>query len=554
MYDQPDGEMRLTTGIDIPMMCPARDSLVVECRPITARCPTASAVCHLLFPVLRPRMTFTDQGYAVFLAVVFALYWSVRHKTAQNVVLLAASYLFYGFIHPWFCLLIAASTVVDYVCGLLLDNSGSLLKKGTGTSRPSVFLGFQAHRLGARPLFQQAAKRPAGFRKGVLSASLVVNLGLLGAFKYFNFFAANVGAAFAAAGIRVEPMLLNVVLPVGISFYTFQTLSYTIDVYRGTIRPSRSFIDFAVFVSCFPQLVAGPIERASKMLPQIETTRRWRWENVSSAVPLLILGFFKKLVVADNLAVWVEQVYMLREPSSFVLVAGTVGFAIQILADFSAYTDIARASARLLGLELVRNFDAPYLAVSPSDFWRRWHISLSTWIRDYIYIPLGGSRVESRWRHAWIVIVTFGLCGLWHGAQWHFVAWGLFHAVLLIVYYQLGMGGRWRPDGMLKLTASWSVMMLLTLLGWTLFRAPSLEWLADAISHGRLGLAGGDLYTGALILGYCLVYTIPWLIFGWVKEHWAHLYWHRVVYHWVLLSLIVLLANRSPETFIYFQF
>jgi len=465
-------------------------------------------------------MAFTDLSYAIFLPVVFVLYWIVRHKTAQNLVLLLASYLFYGFIHPWFCLLIAMSTVVDYISGLLLE-------------KPD---------------------RPAGLRKGVLATSLVVNLGLLGVFKYFNFFAANAGALLETIGIRVEPLLLGVVLPVGISFYTFQTLSYTIDIYRGKMRPRRNFIDFAVFVSCFPQLVAGPIERASRFLPQIETPRRWRWDVLFSAVPLLVLGFFKKLVVADNLAGLVEQVYMLEEPSAFVLFGGTLAFAIQILADFSAYTDIARGSARLLGFELVKNFDAPYLAVSPSDFWRRWHISLSTWIRDYVYIPLGGSKVDSRWRHAWILIVTFGLCGLWHGAQWHFVAWGLYHALLLIVYHQLGMGGRWKPEGVLRIAASWSVMILLTLVGWTLFRATSLGWLAGAIGHGRLGLAGDDFFVGALLLGYCLVYTFGWMLFSLAQRFWAHLYWHRVVCHWVLFSLILLLANRDPEAFIYFQF
>ena len=465
-------------------------------------------------------MTFTDTYYAAFIFSVFALYWAVRRKTAQNLLLLIASYVFYGFVHPWFCLLIAASTVIDYVCGLLLARDG----------------------------------QTAWYRKSVLAVSLLVNLGMLGVFKYFNFFAESAGTLLASMGLQVEPLLLNIILPVGISFYTFQTLSYTIDVYNRRMEARRNFIDFAVFVSCFPQLVAGPIERASRFLPQIENPRQWRWDTFFSAFPLLILGFFKKLVVADNLAGFVEQVYMLKEPSAYVLFAGTVGFAIQILADFSAYTDIARGSARLLGLELSENFAAPYLAVSPSDFWRRWHISLSSWIRDYLYIPLGGSHVDSRWKHVWILIVTFGLSGLWHGAQWHFVIWGLYHALLLIAYHQLGFGGRWKPDNALKLAASWSVMTLLTLIGWTLFRATSLDWLAGAVSHGRLGLEGADLFVGSLILGYCLIYTLPWLLYGLMQKLCTNLYWHRVVYHWLLLSLIVLLANRDPEAFIYFQF
>lgn len=465
-------------------------------------------------------MAFTDQSFAIFLPVVFGLYWAVRYKTAQNLLLLVASYVFYGFVHPWFCLLIATSTISDYLCGLLLDKRG----------------------------------RSQTFRKWILGLSLAVNLGMLGVFKYYNFFVASAGAFLETLGIRIEPTLLSVILPAGTSFYTFQTMSYTIDVYRGQMRASRNLIDFAVFVSCFPQLVAGPIERAARLLPQIEAPRRWCWKTFFSAFPLLISGFFKKLVIADNLSGFVQQVYMLKHPSAFVLLAGTVAFAVQILADFSAYTDIARGSAKLLGFNLTKNFDSPYLAVSPSDFWRRWHISLSTWIRDYLYIPLGGSKAESRWRHAWILIVTFSLSGLWHGAQWHFVVWGLYHAILLAAYHQLGMAARWKPQGVLKLTTAWAVMMLLTLVGWTLFRATSLSWLLHAISHAGLGLGGDDLFAGTLILGYCLVYSLPWILYPVFQKLWGNLYWHRVVHQWVLLGLIVLLANRDPEAFIYFQF
>jgi alginate O-acetyltransferase complex protein AlgI len=465
-------------------------------------------------------MTFTDVAFAMFLPLVFALYWAVRNKTAQNLVLLVASYVFYGFVHPWFCVLLGASTVVDYGVALLMDRPGL---------SPRV-------------------------RKGVLGVSVAANLGLLGVFKYFDFFAASVGEFLGTIGLHVEPLLLNIMLPVGISFYTFQTLSYTVDVYRGDVRARKNFIDFALFVSCFPQLVAGPIERATTFLPQIETPRRWRWDMFFSAIPLIVLGFFKKLMVADNLAGLVNQVYMLQEPSAFVLFAGTVGFAIQIFADFSAYTDIARGSARLLGFELMENFNAPYLAVSPSDFWRRWHISLSTWIRDYLYIPLGGSRAGSPARHALVLIVTFGLSGLWHGAQWHFVIWGLYYALLLIVYQQLGMSGKWKPEGILRIAASWSVMMLLTLVGWTLFRAGSVGWLANAAVHGRLGLTGDDLFAGSLVLGYCIVYSSPWVLYHLMKRYASHLYWPQVVYHWVLLTLILLLANRDPQAFIYFQF
>ncbi|MCA9269587.1 MAG: MBOAT family protein, partial [Planctomycetales bacterium] len=427
---------------------------------------------------------------------------------------------FYGFVHPWFCILIAASTVVDFACGWLMEAAEG------------------------RPLR----------RKLLLFVSIAANLGMLGVFKYYNFFVGNVEQLLGTLGLHVEPLLLQVVLPAGISFYTFQTLSYTIDVYRGQLRACRNPIDFAVFVSCFPQLVAGPIERASRLLPQIETPRVWNWDRFLSAIPLLVLGFFKKMVVADNLAGWVQQVYMLQSPSLYVLLAGTVAFAMQILADFSAYTDIARGCSRILGIELQENFNSPYLSVSPSDFWRRWHISLSSWIRDYLYVPLGGSQVESRWRHAWILILTFSLSGLWHGAQWHFVMWGLYNGLLLVAYHVLGMGGRWRPARWWQLVPAWGVMMMFTLVGWSLFRASSMTWLASAVGRGDWGLAGDDLYAGTLILGYCVAYGVGWVLFRATTELRERWYWSNVLCHWGLFACLLLLANRDPEAFIYFQF
>ena len=465
-------------------------------------------------------MAFTDWAYAVFLPLVFAIYWLVRFKTAQNLVLLVASYTFYGFVHPWFCLLIAVSTGMDFLCGWLLD----------------------------------AEHRSDRQRKLILGLSLLSNLGMLGAFKYFNFFSENLGSLLTLLGWQVQPYVLHVILPAGISFYTFQTMSYTIDVYRRELPASRNFLDFAVFVSCFPQLVAGPIERATRLLPQIQTARRWNWELFFSAFPLLVMGFFKKMVVADNLSGWVEQVFMLEQPSLYVLLAGTVAFAIQILADFSAYTDIARGSARLLGIQLQENFKAPYLAVTPSDFWRRWHISLSSWIRDYLYIPLGGSRVESRWRLAGILILTFSLSGLWHGAEWNYVAWGVFNGVLLVVYQLAGLGGKWRPTGWQQAVPAWSLMMGLTLFGWLLFRAESLGWVVRALTHSAWGLTGPDLFVGTLILGYCLVYTLAWMFSFVVERTRFSPYWSSVIYHWSLLGFTALLANRDAEAFIYFQF
>jgi len=286
-------------------------------------------------------VVFNSWEYSGFLLSVFAIYWILARKSYQNVLLLVGSYIFYGYIHPWFCILIATSTIVDYFCGLAMARF---------TSKKLFFL----------------------------ITSLVCNLGLLGFFKYFNFFTENFINAANNLGFHLHPSSLKIFLPVGISFYTFQTLSYTIDIYRGKLRPRGNFIDFALFVSFFPQLVSGPIERAGRLLPQIEKARKFDWGFISSAFPLLIKGYLKKLVIADNVAVYVDKIFMLEHPTMLLLIAGAVAFAVQIYADFSAYTDIARASARFLGFELIENFDSPYLAVSPSDFWRRWHISFST--------------------------------------------------------------------------------------------------------------------------------------------------------------------------------
>lgn len=462
-------------------------------------------------------MTFASYGFVCFLAVVVALYWLLRNRVAQNVLLLAASYAFCGAIHPWFCVLLAGSTALDYLCGLGI------------------------------------ARYPRR-KKWLLGLSVVGNLGLLGAFKYFNFFAANVHVLFAAFGIHFSPMTLRVALPLGISFYSFQTLAYTIDVYRGTLRPRRNLLDFAVFVAAFPKLIAGPIERGGHLLPQIEAPRRWRSDYFYEAWPLLVRGFLKKMVVADQLARYADRIYTLAHPSAWLLAAASLAFTIQILADFSGYTDVARGVARLLGFDLVENFKAPYLAVSPSDFWRRWHISFSMWIRDYLYIPLGGSRVGGPVRGALVLLVTMGLAGLWHGAAWHFVAWGIFHALLLTAYRQMGFGGRWRPQGRLRTAAACAVMFAFTTVGWTLFRAPSLAWLAEAVANMGHGLSGDSLLVGAAAMGYILVCTVPL-----VAVHLAgRLYSRHPALHGLVQGLaiacIVVFTPDASQDFVYAQF
>ena len=463
-------------------------------------------------------MVFTSYTYIIFLTAIFILYWVSGRKAIQNVILLAGSYIFYGYIHPWFCILIAASTIVDYFCGL-----------GMG--------------------------RFPDKKKVLLIVSLVMNLGMLGVFKYFNFFAANFQALFLKFGMDLHPITFQIYLPVGISFYTFQTLSYTIDIYKGELQPRKNFLDFALFVSFFAQLVAGPIERAKRFLPQVENSRRWDWQLFSSAWPLLIRGFLKKMVIADNVAVFADKVFMLYQPSVFLLFAATVAFAIQIYMDFSGYTDIARGSARLLGFDLIENFNSPYRAISPSDFWRRWHISFSSWIRDYVYIPLGGSKVKGSFHFFSVLFVTMGLAGLWHGADWHFIWWGLYHGVLVFIYHKLGKGGHWKPVGRLKTVTAWAVMFSLTLFGWLLFRTSSMEWLYRVFFEGiRLDLFNPRGMVALYILAMVFIYCIPLMALALLDRYFQKIPLAQSVFYGMAFVVIVIFARDSQQDFIYFQF
>jgi D-alanyl-lipoteichoic acid acyltransferase DltB (MBOAT superfamily) len=473
---------------------------------------------------------FHSLDFIAFFVVVTALYWTLPQRW-QNVLLLVASYVFYGYVHPWFLILIAASTVIDY----------------------SAARGMEAwpHR-----------------RKAFLWLSVTSNFGMLGFFKYFNFFAENVAGALRVFGLTVSEPTLRILLPVGISFYTFQAMSYTIDVYKGELRARRSLLDLAVFISFFPHLVAGPIQRASFLLPQVEARRRFSPERARTGFLLICWGFFKKLVIADNVGVVANKVFALSDPTFYILWAGVFAFAIQIYADFSAYTDIARGTSRWLGFELTQNFDHPYLARSPADFWRRWNISLSSWFRDYVYIPLGGSHGG---RAMWIrnVLVTFLLSGFWHGASWNYVLWGFYHGVLLLL--TRGSGGA-RTAARL---AAWRVvpqiagMFVLTLVGWLLFRETELAAIVRDVRLSPFNVSELDRQTGLYLFLLAFLYSIPL----WVQSIWVE--WHRAdrtdaaidgpLPQWSTLALqgvacglafaaILVLRSRTSLDFIYFQF
>ncbi len=461
-------------------------------------------------------MAFTSWIYLYFFATVFVCYWLLRKKNLQNIFLLGASYLFYGHIHPFFCVLILFSTIVDYCCGIITENK--------------IF-------------------KP----KAVLAISLACNLGMLAYFKYFNFFIGNISFLLEKFGFSANEYSLKVILPAGISFYTFQSLSYTIDIYKGKMKARRNFIDFALFVSFFPQLIAGPIERAARFLPQIEKHRTFDSKLFFSAWPLLIQGYLKKKLVADNLSIYVDKIYMLESPSVLVFCIGTLAFAVQIFMDFSAYTDIARGTARLLGFELIKNFNAPYLAISPSDFWKRWHISFSTWIRDYVYIPLGGSKSSKLLNNTKTLFITMGLSGLWHGAAWNYVLWGFYHALILSLYRVCGFKHNWFPKKIHSKLIACAIMFCLTLIGWAIFRTPNLSWLIG-IFNNPLGFSNEELYVSASILLYVLIYSSPMILFYLLNNHFKNIPILRGTIYGILIFSIFMFSRENSQDFIYFQF
>ncbi len=475
-------------------------------------------------------MLFNSLVFAVFLPLVFSVYWFAlsRHLRLQNLFLLVASYVFYGWWDWRFLSLIFLSSAVDYAVGVRLAGATRLMS-----------------------------------RRLLLATSLTVNLGALGFFKYFDFFADSFTDLIGAVGFQAHPFTLNVILPVGISFYTFQTLSYTIDVYRGKIEPTRDPISFFAFVSFFPQLVAGPIERASNLLPQFQRVRRFDADAASDGTRQILWGLFKKIVVADTCAGYVNDIfanYQSLEPGALLL--GAVYFAFQIYGDFSGYSDIAIGTARLFGFRLMRNFAYPYFSRDIAEFWRRWHISLSSWFRDYLYIPMGGSRV-SRDKAIRNILIVFVVSGFWHGANWTFLAWGLLNGLYFIPLF-LRSRNRKHLDvvaaGRVLPTFHQGAQMLstfaLTVVAWIFFRSPSigdaLQYLARLFSP-RVAYLPSE-YLGALPI---VLFLVGW---EWMQRDKQHglaiertgVVWRQMAY--VGLTTLVVWFFRGEQTFIYFQF
>ena len=465
-------------------------------------------------------MLFNTWEFGLFLVVVLVAYYASARVT-QNRLLLVASYVFYGWWDWRFLGLIVISTFVDYGVGLALGRTSAPVK-----------------------------------RKRLLLLSVCVNLGILGFFKYFNFFIESTGAVLEAAGLNAHLPVLSIVLPVGISFYTFQTMAYTIDVYRGRQDPVRSLEVFALYVCFFPQLVAGPIERAQHLLPQFERSRHVNVSDVSEGVQLILIGLVRKVLIADIAAGEVDKAFgSVASMDAFGATRAVLLFSLQIYGDFAGYSDIARGVSKLLGVDLMRNFEQPYLSQNLAEFWRRWHISLSTWLRDYLYIPLGGNRHGTLGTYRNLML-TMLLGGLWHGASWNFVIWGAIHGVALAIHRAAGGTAERRAKSLVGTTWRWLLTMLVVAFAWVFFRAPDFPTathvLAALTQPGRLVL-GAWLLPAVLLV----VSTTIDLIQNATGQHAFLSRLPAVPRGLVYAAAILALCLFRPDTdvqFIYFQF
>lgn len=478
-------------------------------------------------------MLFNSLDFAVFLPIVFSLYWFVTNHNLrlQNALIVAASYVFYGWWDWRFLSLIIFSTLVDYSIGRRLKNEE---KQST--------------------------------RKVLLWTSIIVNLGFLGFFKYYNFFLDNFITAFSFFGQEIQPNTLNIILPVGISFYTFQTLSYTIDVYKKKLEPTEDFIAFSAFVCFFPQLVAGPIERATNLLPQFYKKRNFEYDKAVDGMRQILWGLFKKVVIADNCAEYVNLIFNnYQDYNGSTLLIGAIFFTFQIYGDFSGYSDIAIGTSRLFGFDLKQNFATPYFSRDIAEFWRRWHISLSTWFRDYLYIPLGGSRGGTlmKVRNTFII---FLVSGFWHGANWTFIVWGGLNALyflplLLLKHNRTNLGvvaeGRMLPS--LRELFQMGTTFMLTVLTWVFFRSDSLNQAFEII-YSIITLKEGNSYFLNPISNQSISKEIVLILFLLLIEYASlkvNKYNNRFIFIQIVILAIMVTLLAPPASdlsFIYFQF
>ncbi len=544
-------------------------------------------------------MLFNSINFFIFLTAVYLVYRLLPHRP-QNILLLIASYFFYSCWDIRFLLLIVLSTVVDFTCGRIIHNGVmrrreraiaslwavlstfffvvvqwkcvdlkaqghfvALKESLTWKAGWLIFLGICIVVITANLLYPLVGRLDNDRRRSIfLAISVIVNLSILGFFKYFNFFIENMETLIQSLNLNPANFRLNIILPVGISFYTFQTMSYTIDIYRRKLKPTDNFLDFALFVGYFPQLVAGPIERAVNLLPKICARRNITIDQIIRGLHLIFYGLFKKVVIADGVAGTVNQIYGSTGQISWIeVVTGTVLFAIQIYCDFSGYSDIARGTSKLFGIDLMINFNLPYFSQNPREFWSRWHISLSTWLRDYLYIPLGGNRkgTNKTYRN---IIITMLLGGLWHGAAWNFVIWGLYHGLILCIHKAIISIRKIDeiPSNILIIGVKIVFFFMITLYGWLLFRAPSFAKIMTLSS--TLFFDFGNLDFSASLPRAAAIFGLPIFMFiesmgYFMKGESFHKRLPVPIWTATYASMLFCLAmgmNTQSSQFIYFQF
>ena len=486
-------------------------------------------------------MLFNSIDFAIFFPLVFLLYWFVAQKNLklQNALIVVASYVFYGWWDWRFLSLILFSTIIDYVVGQKLRDEEKETK-----------------------------------RKALLWTSIIVNLGFLGFFKYYNFFLENFVSAFSLFGMQINANSLNIILPVGISFYTFQTLSYTIDVYKKKLEPTQDFIAFSAFVCFFPQLVAGPIERATNLLPQFYKKRTFQYYKATDGMRQILWGLFKKIVIADNCAEFANQIFNnSADMNGSTLVLGAIFFTFQIYGDFSGYSDIAIGTSRLFGFDLKQNFSTPYFSRDIAEFWRRWHISLSTWFRDYLYIPLGGSR-GGTWMKVRNTFAIFLVSGFWHGSNWTFIIWGMLNALYFLPLL-LSSNNRKNLDTVAKddLLPSFQelinmlITFALTVFAWIFFRADNLmhafSYIAEIFSASLFVLPKGSDFIGTTLHPFIILILISiFVIIEWFGREGQYaisqlgVRWKRPLRYAMYYAIIIAIFwfGGKEQQFIYFQF
>ncbi|MGD8456909.1 MAG: MBOAT family O-acyltransferase [Anaerolineales bacterium] len=461
-------------------------------------------------------MRFFSLEFLIFISAILLLYWFVKRVEIQNILLVVGSYLFCGWLHPAHAVILGFNTIVAYLTG--------------------------------NGIVRTQRRKKLWFGLG-----LVLVVGIYSFYKYQNFFIPS---------LNPESTFFErkILLPLGISFYTLRIISYLVDCYRQEKGVIENFIELSLYIAFFPQLLAGPIDRAGKLIPQIQKPRKWTWGNFFAAWPLLVMGIFKKVFIADNIKIIVDKTFALQEPSKFLLLTGAIGFSLQILADFSGYTDISRGISHLLGFDTSENFNSPYLSLTPNDFWNRWHITLSTWLRDYIFFPVRRFLLR-RFRNlsplittAVPALITMFISGMWHGEQINFIVWGLYYGVLIVVYQMAGIKVDWGARSIHKSVVAWVVMFSLIVFGWMIFRAPSLDWLVNVlVSQPVLG-SNETFLVGIVSLSMTLFYAIPLFIKFVIDLLPRYSQELSGIFYAIATLLIIVYSNSSSPDFIYVQF